>query len=153
MANRSMLFAASAMPDGTARQELKTIGLCEFDYDIPAIFKVLVSCSPQLCRSCVFKKKAKLAVAGNAKEGLDTVKKLRSDLPNTAESIPAIDHLIAFLDKEHNQYPFYLLEPAEVFDMSGDPLPPQVKDLLNEISVFDVDSLRDRSIDRCQPAD
>lgn len=133
MANRTMIIAANRVPIDLSDAGLKTIGLSEFAYDIPLIYRVLVSAKPRLCHSTIFESQDQLAIAGDAKAGLKKLVKIRKKLPKKAQNAQLIDDVIAFLSKAHHDYPYYVLEPAEVYSMSGDPLGPQMTSLLQDI--------------------
>lgn len=145
MANRTMLIAANKVPMDQSDAGLKTIGLSEFNYDIPLIYSVLVSVKPRLCQSVVFEMDEPLAIAGDAKGGLRKLQKLRSQIGADAPNGELIDQVIEFLSKAHHDYPYFLLEPAEVFSMSGDPLGPQMKGLLKDVKKLNMRAVKKRA--------
>ncbi|MEO0461044.1 MAG: leucine-rich repeat domain-containing protein [Myxococcota bacterium] len=141
MANRTMLIAASAAPGGENDSSFESMGLGEFAYDVPLIYKVLASVRPRLCHSAVFGAPDLLAIAADAKEGRARLTALLNALPADAPSRGPIASALEFLSKPHNVYPVFLLEPAEVFDMSDTPLPAQMAALLEEIEALNLDSV------------
>ena len=120
MANRSMLFAIDASPDIEV-SPWNLIGLGEAAYEIPAIYQVLVSVRPQLCRSAIFDPEEPAAILGDAAGGLRRLKSVRDRLHGSAKMLAAVAEAIRWLDKPHHQLGFNLLEPAEVFDMDEEP--------------------------------
>jgi hypothetical protein len=150
MANRSMLFAARGLP-GQSGEPTPVLALGEFGWDIPALYKLLVSVNPQLCRSVVFSAEGLLAIAGDRKGGLDLLKKLKAQLPNGARAAASIDAAIAYLDKPHIDHAYFLLEPAEILDLENAPLETSARTLLSDIKSLRIDALAELAVASDEP--
>lgn len=120
MANRSMVFAARALPTKPG-ETVAVLALGEFGWDIPLLYKLLVSVEPRTCHSVVFDNAAPLAIAGDRQGGLNLIKAIRAKLPAGAPAIPSLDAAIAYLGKPHIDHPYFLLEPGEILALgTGD---------------------------------
>jgi hypothetical protein len=140
MANRCMLFAARALPAKTG-DRVAVLALGEFGWDIPTLYKLLVSVNPQPCPSVVFGHEGPLAIAGDRAGGLDLLKTLRAKLPARAPAAAALDDAIATLSKAHIDHPYFLLEPGEILDLESGPLDVRLQKLLGEIESLKIDAL------------
>jgi hypothetical protein len=141
MANRSMLFAASGLPeaDGPPPQ---TLGLAEFRSDIPLVFKALLSPAPQACRSLIFDPGHPIAIAGDMTAGLERLRALQTALGPNHPNAKAMDAGIAFLSKPQvAAFPFLILEPGEILELEGDPLTDSFPRLVAEIAALSPDAL------------
>jgi hypothetical protein len=129
-----MLFAVAALPNPSARQPAN-MGLNEIPYHIPAVFKLLVSVTPQPASSLIFGDDGEpLAIAGEARAGLQRLRQFRALLPATSKAAPGVDAAIDFLSQPHlGQFPFFLLEPGEIFSLNDTPMDEQLAELIEEI--------------------
>ncbi len=121
MANRSYLYSINEIPTGKANKNTKIIGLSEYNYRIPAVYKVLVSSNPQKTHSIIFD--SKIGITGNYKKGLVNLKRYlnslkREDIPNKDKLDEYISKALKFLNKESNIQEFFQLEIGEIMNGS-----------------------------------
>jgi hypothetical protein len=153
MADRSMMFAAKAIPTAEATDR-SVIGLAEFAYGVPTIFKLLASVDAKPCRSIIFDSDAPAAVAADAREGLRRLESVRARLDASAAAADSLDEAIDYLSQPHLlEFPFYLLEPGEIFSLSSTPIEQQLDALLAEINRLDLDELAGRARKSDKPLD
>lgn len=137
MANRVYLFGIDTT-ETHKKTNRSMIGLGEYNYDTPLLYQLLMSSNPELCQSSLFKTKKKVAILANAKGGLDNLRTFLSYL--SAESLNTdIEKTLKWFSEPHNQYPYFLLEPVEIFDLvASDRTENQrMTDLLSEIQSLD----------------
>ena len=139
MANRSYLYASDMVPardvDPTKR---RMIGISEWNYDIPVVYKLLSSGNPQACISSIWKIDPKIAVVGEFAAGLDRLTKFLDRLPK--QLIQTLrEETIQFLSLPTNRRKYFVLECGEIFDMQGGNLEDQNTALLREIQQFNPD--------------
>jgi hypothetical protein len=140
MANRSMLFAARALP-AKPGETVPVLALGEFGWDIPTLYKLLVSAAPQKCRSVVFDQQGPFAIAGDRQGGLDRLLALRAKLPANAPAIPSVDAAIAELSKPHIDHPYFLLEPGEILALGTGDMQADLQALFAEIQALRTDDM------------
>jgi hypothetical protein len=140
MANRCMLFAARALP-AKPGEVVPVLALGEFGWDIPTLYKLLVSAGPQKCRSVVFDQPGPFAVAGDRQGGLDRLTALRAALPANAPAIPSLDAAIAYLSKPHIDHPYFLLEPGEILALGSGDMAKDLDALFAEVKALRQDDL------------
>jgi hypothetical protein len=151
MANRSLLFAASHLP-APGRPHPTTLGLAEFGYDIPIIFRALLSPAPQGCRSMIFEMEHDLAIGGLRDEGVARLEALRDALGPDHPNGQALDAALAFLARPQvRQFGFVVLEPLEILDLERRPLEASHADLLAQISALTPDALLAAARQRSDP--
>lgn len=133
MSNRSYLYSTPCLPGEAGCEAAARIGLSEWDYDIPLVYKLLVSGHPRTCPSSIWESDEAIAVAGNYAEGVARLKRFlsRIDIPSAHDLIA---QTIAFLDDPANISAYIVLESREIFEMQGDDLGAQNQDLLIEIA-------------------
>lgn len=133
MANRSYLYSALNLPhDGQPPESLGIRGISEFNYDIPLIYKLLVSGHPQPCRSLIWPHMGDLAIAGDFEMGVARLKDFLTQIKNP-DAKPLIDEALEFLAAPTSQGHYFILECGEIYEMiEGDSLD-QNQQLLNEI--------------------
>jgi hypothetical protein len=133
MANRSYLYSTNVIPGPSAKANgRKLIGISEWNYDIPIVFKLLLSGNPKTCLSSIWDNSEEIALIGDYASG---VKNLKGFLSKVA--LPSAQGLVAeainFLNKPENQNQYFVLECGEIFDMSEEPLLEQNQKLLEQI--------------------
>lgn len=119
MADRSYLYATDHLPGSSeweATRELRSIS--EWNYDIPLVFKLLLSGAPLPVRSSIWETEEKIALAGEAKVGLEHLNAYLARLP--AEAAPLVAEAQSFLSRPENCRRYFVLECGEIFDMEGD---------------------------------
>ncbi|MBQ1762738.1 MAG: hypothetical protein IIZ92_07545 [Aquincola sp.] len=88
MANRSYLYASDVIPGQPDAEGGKLVGLSEWRYDIPLVFKLLASGRPRLCPSLVWSGYDDVAVVGDYEASLAALDAFLAHLPHAA---PAAD--------------------------------------------------------------
>lgn len=131
MANRSYLYSCDYVPGESGQVKILT-GISEWNYDIPLVFKLLASGSPQLCKSSIWEMDEKVAIVSSYEEGLGKLisflDKIDSDLTKNLA-----DEAKAFLRNEKNKSRYFVLECGEIFDMSGEDIFSQNEALLKAL--------------------
>ncbi|WP_083953633.1 DUF7822 domain-containing protein [Thauera butanivorans] len=127
------LYSTNVIPGPSAKaNDRKLIGISEWNYDIPIVFKLLLSGNPKTCPSSIWDNPEEIALIGDYASG---VKNLEGFLSKVA--LPSAQDLIAesidFLNKPDNQNQYFVLECGEIFDMSEIPLLEQNLALLEQI--------------------
>ena len=133
MANRSYLYSTDRIPQpnqDTGNQ--KIVGIAEYNYDIPIVFKVLLSGHPQACLSVIWENTEPVAIAGDYAIGVQNLEAFlaKITLPNAQE---AITEALTFLKLPENQNQYFILECGEIFEMSETPIVAQNMTLLQQI--------------------
>ena len=133
MANRSYLYSTNVIPGPDAKAEgRKLIGISEWNYDIPIVFKLLLSGNPHECPSSIWNENGNIALIGDYASG---VKNLEEFLSKVA--LPWAHDLIAeaaeFLRKPENQNQYFVLECGEIFNMGDATLLEQNLALLEQV--------------------
>ena len=134
MANRSYLYSSNLIPKAdTKLSERKVIGISEWNYAIPIVFKILVSGYPQACTSLIWKHPDQIALVADYAAG---VKNLESFFTKVGcpQAQNLIAEAIAFLHTPENQNQYFVLECGEIFDMSDSPLATQNSALLEQVN-------------------
>jgi hypothetical protein len=133
VANRSYLYSTHCLPGEEGCETAARIGLSEWAYDIPLVYKLLVSGRPRVCPSSIWESDEDIAIAGDYAEGVARLKRFlaRIDVPSAQ---PMIQETLAFLDDPGNVSTWIVLESREIFEMQGDDLGAQNQDLLVEIA-------------------
>ena len=140
MSERNMLFAVRSIPEkGQAGREL--IGLTEVAYCVPEIYKLLVSENTQACISLVFDHDEPMAIVGDAAKGLAKLKDLSARLDIDAPAKAPIEEAIAFLTRDYLDYPYFIMEPGEIFGLEDKPYTEQLEEVLGEIDALDMNEL------------
>jgi hypothetical protein len=137
MANRTYLYATDVVPGTDPGQGTRqTVGISEWNYDIPIVYKLLLTGNPRMCKSLIWETPDNIALVGDYSLGLQRLKDClkRIDFP-AAQSL--ITDALTFLEKEENRRLYFLLECAEIFEMSGAPMEEQNSVLLEEIENVD----------------
>jgi hypothetical protein len=133
MANRSYLYSASHVPGPLAEANgQKLIGICEWNHDIPIVFKLLISGSPKTCPSSIWNNPDDIALVGDYAAGVANLQAFLSQIKLTIAH-DLITEAIEFLNKPENQSQYFVLECGEIFDMGDAPLLEQNLGLLNQV--------------------
>ena len=133
MANRSYIYSTNVIPGPNAKANgRKLIGISEWNYDIPIVFKLLLSGNPKTCPSSIWDNPEEIALIGDYAAGLKNLEGFLSqiDLP---EANSLIAEAIEFLNKSENRNQYFVLECGEIFDMGDTPLLEQNLVLLEEV--------------------
>lgn len=144
MANRSYLYTANHFPESPEWENKRDLhSISEWSYDIPLVFKLLLSGNPVAVKSSIWETPEKIALAGDFKAGFHALEMYLSRLPHEAE--PLVNEATAFLSKTSNQRRYFILECGEIFDMEAGSLEArnlalldEIQLLRNEISTIDV---------------
>lgn len=134
MANRSYLYSTNVIPGPSAKASgRKLIGISEWNYDIPIVFKLLLSGNPKICPSSIWDNHEEIALIGDYASGVKNLERFFSKI-----ELPAAQNLIAeaieFLNKKENQNQYFVLECGEIFDMGETPLLEQNLALLEQVN-------------------
>lgn len=133
LANRSYLYSTNVIPGPNAKANgRQLIGMSEWNYDIPIVFKLLLSGDPKTCPSSIWDNPEEIALVGDYSDGLENLERFLSqiDLPE-AQGLTA--EAIVFLNKPENRNQYFVLECGEIFDMGDTPLLEQNLELLEEV--------------------
>lgn len=141
MANRSYLYATDHLPGSAAWEEKKDLrSIAEWRYDIPFVFKILLSGNPAPVRSSIWDTPQLIAVAADAKAGLARLERFLALLPPEAKVL--VDETREFFSDPRNVRKHFILEAGEIFELMDKDLGVQNRDLVAEIASITDDSLR-----------
>jgi hypothetical protein len=131
LANRSYLYSTNVIPGPNAKASgRKFIGISEWNYDIPIVFKLLLTGNPKTCTSSIWDNSEEIALIGDYASGVKSLEKFLSQI-----DLPAAQELIAeaieFLNKPENQNKYFVLECGEIFDMGETSILEQNLELLD----------------------
>lgn len=132
MANRCYLYATDHLPgspEWEQRRQLQSIG--EWSLDIPLTFQLLLSGAPIPVRSSIWDSQENIALAGEARAGLDRLNAYLALLPSTAA--PLVSETAEFFSRPDNCRRYFVLECGEIFELRGKNLAAQNMALLEEI--------------------
>lgn len=135
MANRSYLYSLDVFPNYL---KPRAIGLSESEYNIPLIYRILVSSAPQATESILFSGQGKIAITADYDGGVRKLEEFFSKLPQ--EYKEKADNVIKFLKDYKNRQLYIHLECAEIFAMeaeSDDELEKKNAELVEEIKNID----------------
>jgi len=137
MANRSYLYASDILPIRDADPlQRRMIGISEWNYDIPVVYKLLASGSPRTSISSIWKLDENIAIVSDYETGLRRLTCFLDQLPKELIA-PLRSEAIEFLSSRQNRRKFFVLECAEIYDMLGENLAEQNNQLLEEIKAFE----------------
>jgi hypothetical protein len=75
MANRSYLYATNTVPGiDVIQSKRQIIGISEWNYDVPVVYKLLLSGNPRLCKSSIWDVPDLIAIVGDYSLGLERLK-------------------------------------------------------------------------------
>lgn len=133
MANRSYLYSTNIVPGPDAKANgRKLIGIAEWNYDIPIVFKLLLTGNPKTCLSSIWTNPQEIALIGDYSVGVKNLEGFLSQI-NLPEAQGLITEAIEFLNKPENQNQYLVLECGEIFVMSDESLLEQNLALLEQI--------------------
>jgi hypothetical protein len=132
MANRCYLYATDHLPGSPEwgkQRQLQSIG--EWSLDIPLTFQLLLSGDPIPVRSSIWNSEENIALAGEARAGLECLNAYLALLPSNAA--PLVTETTEFFSRLENCRKYFVLECGEIFDLRGKNLAAQNNELLKEI--------------------
>lgn len=133
MANRSYLYSTNVIPGpGAKANGRKLVGISEWNYDIPLVFKILLSGNPRTCPSSIWDNSEDIALIGDYADGVKNLEGFLSQIELPAAQ-GLIGEAIEFLNKPENRNQYFVLECGEIFDMGDTPLLEQNRALLGEV--------------------
>ncbi|GKT14793.1 hypothetical protein AVHY2522_05875 [Acidovorax sp. SUPP2522] len=139
MANRSYLYSTDhppgAEPVGMPHQAK---GIAEWNYDIPLVFKLLVSGKVTVSRSAIWPDAGEIALMGGYDEGVVRLDAFLERI-TLAEAQPLVEQAKAFLKASTNRGQYFLLEPGEILEMNDEPLAQQNLQLHDSIRKMDAE--------------
>ncbi|UHQ21518.1 hypothetical protein LVB77_12580 [Lysobacter sp. 5GHs7-4] len=143
MANRSYLYSSDDLPGSLAWSEKKVLhGVSEYNYDIPLVFKILLTGNPTACRSSIWETPEKIAITGDYLRGRENFIRYLDRISDPAAR-PLIDEALQFLNSPAHSRKHFILECGEIFDLTEGSLAAKNSALLAEIQEIgeDIDSL------------
>ena len=118
MANRSYLYSTNLPSDAAPDQGNRRItGISEWNYDIPLVYKILLSGNPRTCRSLIWKSDDRIALVGDYIAGAEKLL-LFCDSIGHPDLLPLAREAGEFLVEARNKNRYFHLECAEVFFLS-----------------------------------
>src|SRR6218665_2111035 len=93
MANRSYLYASNVVPGPDVKAQAHTVaGISEWNYDIPIVYKLLLSSNPRPCRSFICNTPHDIAMVGGYAPGVERLTAFlnRIDLPGARQLLAAM---------------------------------------------------------------
>jgi hypothetical protein len=140
MASRSHLYAVDSFPTRTERPR-SIRGISEWGWSIPLSHMILMGPSPVACTSVIWPEHT-IGVLADFARGTETLLSFLGAMNATT----AADEARAFLEKHRGKY--FLLEPGEILDASGEPfdeaMPRLVETEIPEVSDRVAAALRGR---------
>ncbi|WP_309710015.1 hypothetical protein [Armatimonas sp.] len=134
MANQCSLYAVDFVPGEGEKTNLLLLG--EYAYDIPLVFKLLISASPRICPSLDWPGEGEVAILGDLTQGHEQLFAFLDQLTHPLVE-PLIEETKAFLTRPEFQLPYVLLEPFDIFQMSESDFFAATSRLLEEIQLLD----------------
>lgn len=132
MANRCYLYATDHLPGSPEWERQHPLqGLGEWSRDIPLTFQLLLGGNPIPVRSSIWDSEEKIAIAGEARTGLECLNAYLASLPSIAA--PLVSETAEFFSRPENFRRYFLLECGEIFDLRGKDPAAQNNALLKEI--------------------
>lgn len=133
MANRSYLYSTKSIPYADTRADGQyMVGISEWAYAIPLVFKILLSGDPRTCLSSIWNTPEEIALYGDYVTGVRNLEAFLSQVTLPAAQ-PLIVEALAFLKKPENQNPYFILEGGEIFAFENIPSEDQNRDLLKQV--------------------
>ncbi|BBO59597.1 hypothetical protein [Mycoavidus sp. B2-EB] len=139
MANRSYLYSTNVVPGPDVKKETRTFtGISEWNYDIPIIYKLLLSGNPRPCKSSIWDMPDDIALIGDYALGVERLKEFLNKI-TLPTARPLVEETLQFLASKHSINKYFVLECGEIFDMDDEPIQEQNAQLLDEIRNLDVE--------------
>lgn len=118
MAHRSYLYSTDNLPESPEWNIKKTLhGISEYRYDIPFIFKLLLTGKPVACRSSIWEKPEQIAIAGDYALGLANLSRYLGRISDPAIG-PLVQEAHEFLNSPAHARRHFILECGEIFDLT-----------------------------------
>ncbi len=139
MANRSYLYSTDHRPGAEpAGLPHAPRGISEWNYDIPLVFKLLVSGNATVSRSAIWPDAGEIALVGGYDEGVVRLDAFLERI-TLAEAQPLVEQAKAFVKAPANRGRYFLLEPGEILEMNDEPLAEQNLRLHDSIRKMDAE--------------
>jgi len=139
VANRSYLYSTNLIPGSDfKKEEREFIGISEWNYDIPIVFKLLLSGNPIACKSSIWEMPDNIALVGDYEKGVERLKNFLAQI-SLPEAQPLIREALEFLALNENRKRYFVLECGEIFDMGNEPIPEQNLQLLENINSIEAE--------------
>ena len=133
MANRSYLYSTNTIPEPNQDDSSRVLtGISEYNYDIPIVFKVLLSGNSQACLSVIWDNPEKIALIGDYASGVQNLEAFLAKIALPEAQAP-IAEALEFLKNPKNQSQYFILECGEIFEMSETPIEVQNLSLLYQV--------------------
>jgi len=133
VANRSYLYSTDFLPDSPEWTVKKSLhGISEYRYDIPLVFKILLSGNPVACRSSIWDAQEPIAIAGDYSIGRANLVKYLQRISDSAAS-QLVDEALQYLNAPANSRLHFILECGEIFELTKGSLLDKSSALLSEI--------------------
>ena len=142
MANRSYLYSVNEIPTKKSSPDFIT-GLSEFSWDIPLIYKILLTGNPQKCSSIIWDNQ-QIGIVSNYQDGVRKLETFldileQEDINNKNEFQKHHKEIMNFLKKESNKDMYIVLEAGEIFDAEEIQLDESVSHVIDEIKSISKD--------------
>lgn len=133
MAHRSYLYSTDNLPESMEWNIKKTLhGISEYRYDIPLVFKLLLSGKPGACRSSIWETPEKIAISGDYALGLANLRRYLDRISDPA-ICPLVEEAHQFLNSPVHARRHFILECGEIFELTEGSLTDKNNALLSEI--------------------
>lgn len=137
MSNRCYLYSASEIPrQPSGKQRSQIGGISEWSYEVPLVFKVLLSGNPRTCHSVIWDVPDKIAILADYSEGVERLFQFMERI-SIPEITPLKDEAHRFLSAKENKQRYFLLEAGELFAMDVENPVHQNAKLLDEIMTIE----------------
>lgn len=136
MANRSYLYSSNIIPGEDSTDVPTLTGLSEWNYDIPLVYRILLSAAPRLCRSSIWEMDEPIALIADYQQGVERLRAFLEPLA-TPQTRERIQEAFDFLDAPASRNRYLVLECGEIFDMGSEPLLEQNRELLERLLHLD----------------
>lgn len=124
MANRAYLYSVDKKPTDQNRGKLNIKGLSEWNWQIPPSYLMLISGTPELSKSLIWKSDEKVAVLGKYDKGIKNLELLFNLVRNNNVQFLEVYNRISresldFLESNKVRQNFIILEGGELFEMGN----------------------------------
>ncbi len=146
VANRSYLYSVDKKFEEIEKQNI--IGLSEWNYDIPLLYKILLSCDPQICKSPAasswesfdnddnYEIDENCAILADFEGGILKLKEFSKKITHhIAQKL--FKEAIDFLQESNNRQKYFLLDLAEIYEMNDGSSQEQNQELIAQIRSLD----------------
>ncbi|MGP9556777.1 DUF7822 domain-containing protein [Psychrobacter sp. AOP7-A1-24] len=109
------MYSTNTIPEANQNDSSRVLtGISEYNYDIPIVFKVLLSGNPQACLSLIWDNPEKIALIGDYASGVQNLEAFLAAITLPAAQAP-ITEALEFLRMPENQNQYFILECGEIF--------------------------------------